>query len=88
MRWIEIIESSADAAARTAERQRKARDKIASAQRKRSDASRQYQTGMQKAGDSPSKRREVGQRYQDKLRTANDAQRAAQAKLSEKAEDE
>lgn len=86
MRWIEITESAADAAARTAEHQRKAREKIASAQRKRSDASRQYQAGLNKAGDSPSKRQEAGQRYQDKLRTASNAQKAAQATLPPPAE--
>jgi hypothetical protein len=84
MRWFEIVEAStpAERMQKQSERARKARDKIADAQRKRSEASRRYQDQRQKAGDSPSKASEAGQRYQDSLRSANAAQRAAQAKLS------
>lgn len=82
MRWIEIIEgTAAEKAQKLAQKQRTARDKIAAANRKKSEASRTYQDQMRKADDSANKRREAGQRLQDRLRSANDAQQAAQARL-------
>lgn len=82
MRWIEIVEASAaEKAQKLVQKQRSARDKIAAAQRKRSEASRKYQDQMRAADDSDNKRRDAGQRLQDQLRSANDAQQAAQAKL-------
>jgi len=84
MRWFEIVEgtSPAEKAARDAQRKLSAREKINSAQRKRSEAARRYQDQMRTAGDSPSKRRAAGERYQSALSTANDQQRDAQMKLS------
>ena len=83
MRYWELIEAltPAEKSQNKAAKDMKARQKIADAQRKRSEASRSYQNQVQKAGDSPSKRSQANQTYQDKLRSAGDAQRAAQAKL-------
>ncbi len=83
MRWYEIVEAStpAEKAQKKVSKDMKARQKVADAQRKTSEASPRYQDQLRKAGDSPSKRSEAGQSYQDSLRSANDAQRAAQAKL-------
>lgn len=79
MRYQEIIE--ARSGTKAAMKRGKARRSISGAERKKASAARQYRGAIDKAGDSPSKRREASQRYQDQLRDANSAIVDAQAKL-------
>lgn len=58
MRYIEIIESAEQSTARrTQEKQRKARERIASADRKRSDAASRYQDQVKACDDAITKAR-------------------------------
>lgn len=52
MRYYEIIEAAADAAARESERKRKANEKLTNARRKKSDAARRYQDSLRTAASA------------------------------------
>jgi hypothetical protein len=59
MRWFEITESTAEDVANKAERRTKARQRLADAERKKSDATQCYQDQLEVANDAQKRAAEI-----------------------------